>query len=66
MFGYEDEDWDIYRGINKVAFVDEDEEDQEAIEKQIADVDPHFMFRINQANTKMPTEEDFQIRMHVD
>jgi hypothetical protein len=50
MFGYEDEDWDIYRGINKVAFVDEDEEDQEAImaiEKQIADVDPHFMYRIN-------------------
>ena len=27
MFGMEDEDWDIYRGINKTAYCDEDEED---------------------------------------
>lgn len=43
MFGYDDEDWNIYRGINKGGFDDENEDDIEAvnqIEKQIADVDP--------------------------
>jgi hypothetical protein len=30
MFGMEDEDWDIYRGLNK-DHVDEDEEDTEII-----------------------------------
>lgn len=37
-----DEDWDIYRGLNK-DHMDEDEEDLESvnqIERQIADVDP--------------------------
>lgn len=48
MFGMEDEDWDIYRGLNKDR-IDEDEEDQEnvtMIEKQIAEVDPSFTFRM--------------------
>ena len=46
MFGYEDDDWDVYRGINK-DHQDEDEEDTEAahvIEKQIAEIDPTFTF----------------------
>jgi hypothetical protein len=41
-FGMADEDWDIYRGLNK-DHMDEDEEDLESvnqIEKLIADVDP--------------------------
>ena len=62
MFGMEDDDWDIYRGINKMQNFEEDEEDQESIaqiEKQIADIDPQFHYMMHQANTKMPTEEDF-------
>lgn len=42
-FGVDDQDWDVYRDINKGGFDDENEEDQEAvnsIEKLIADVDP--------------------------
>jgi hypothetical protein len=27
MFGMEDDDWDVYRGINKIGYSDEDEED---------------------------------------
>jgi len=27
MFGMEDDDWDIYRGINKMQNFEEDEED---------------------------------------
>ena len=64
----DDNDWDVYRSLNK-DHQDEDEEDQEQImqlEKQIAEVDPNFMFTMLQANTKMPSEEDFQVRLHVD
>jgi hypothetical protein len=31
MFGMEDDDWDIYRGINTNGFNDKDEEDQETV-----------------------------------
>lgn len=68
-FGINDDDWDIYRNINTTGFNDEDEEDQEAvnlIEKQIADIDPSFTYMMLQANSKMPTEKDFQIRLQVD
>lgn len=44
-FGAADEDWDVYRGIQKDGFSEEEEDDQQALnelEEQIADLDPKF------------------------
>ena len=51
-FGMNDEDWDVYRDINRVddlGFEEEDEEDKEKIdliERRIADIDPEFTWKM--------------------
>ena len=40
-----DEDWDIYRGIQKDGYSEDEEDDQQALaelEEQIAEMDPKF------------------------
>lgn len=56
-----DEDWDIYREIQKDGFSEEEEEDQTnlaELEDQIADLDPKFQLLLY-STKKMPTAEDF-------
>ena len=60
-FGMADEDWDIYREIQKDGFSEEEEEDQTnlaELEDQIADLDPKFQLLLY-STKKMPTAEDF-------
>ena len=67
-FGMADEDWDIYREIQKDGFSEEEEEDQgnlAELEDQIADLDPKFQLLLY-STKKMPTAEDFQIRLWTD
>ena len=67
-FGMADEDWDIYREIQKDGFSEEEEEDQSnlaELEDQIADMDPKFQLLLY-STKKMPTAEDFQIRLWTD
>jgi hypothetical protein len=71
-FGMNDDDWDVYRDINRVedmGFEEEDEEDREKIdqiERQIADIDPEFTWKMLQAGSKIQTEADFQVPLFVD
>lgn len=63
-----DEDWDVYREIQKDGFSEEEEEDQgnlAELEDQIADLDPKFQLLLY-STKKMPTAEDFQIRLWTD
>ena len=67
-FGMEDEDWDVYREIQKDGFSEDEEEDQDnlaALEDQIAELDPKFNMLLYSTN-KMPTAEDFQVRLWTD
>lgn len=60
-FGQDDDDWDVYREIQKDG-LSEDEEDEQnnlnELEEQIAGMDPKFGLLMYNS-TKMPSEEDF-------
>ena len=61
MFGAADEDWDVYRGIQKDGYSEDEEDDQQALnelEEQIADLDPKFANLIYNTS-KQPTAEDY-------
>ena len=67
-FGMEDEDWDVYREIQKDGFSEDEEDDQDnlaALEDQIAELDPKFNMLLYSTN-KMPTADDFQVRLWTD
>ena len=56
-----DEDWDIYRGIQRDGYSEDEEDDQQALaelEEQIAEMDPKFSNLLYNTN-HMPTAEDF-------
>lgn len=63
-----DEDWDIYRGIQKDCYSEDEEEDQSnlaELEEQIAEMDPKFSSLLYN-HSSVPTEEDYQIRLWTD
>lgn len=67
-FGVTDEDWDVYREIQKDGFSEDEEEDQNALaelEDNISELDPKFSLLLY-TTKKMPTAEDFQIRLWTD
>lgn len=67
-FGITDEDWDVYREIQKDGFSEDEEEDQGALadlEDQISELDPKFSLLLY-STKKMPTADDFQIRLWAD
>jgi len=72
MFGANDQDWDMYKDIQKDGFIKDEEDDQQElldIEDQIAEIDPSFnllLYQAGQAGNRPSTEEDFQIRLWAD
>ncbi|CDW79283.1 actin-related protein 5 [Stylonychia lemnae] len=67
-FGAADEDWDIYRGIQKDGYSEDEEDDQQVLnelEEQIADLDPKFSNLLYNTSAQ-PTAEDYQIRLWSD
>lgn len=68
-FGMADEDWDIYRGIQKDGGLSEEEDEDEQnlieLEEQIAEMDPRFSNLVYNT-TSQPTAEDYQIRLWAD
>ena len=65
-FGQDDDDWDVYREIQKDDGGSEEEEENQVtlneLEDQIAEMDPKFGVLLYNS-TKMPTEQDYQIRL---
>jgi hypothetical protein len=60
-FGVTDEDWDVYREIQKDGFSEDEEDDQNnlaELEDQISEMDPKFSLLLF-SSKKMPTSEDF-------
>ena len=58
----------MYREIQKDGFSEDEEEDQNGLaelEDQISELDPKFSLLLYSAK-KMPTSEDFQIRLWAD
>ena len=62
-FGQDDEDWDVYREIQKDDGGSEEEEENQVtlqeLEDKIADLDPKFGALFQSSSSRMPTEEDF-------
>lgn len=67
-FGQDDDDWDVYREIQKDGLSEDEEEEQgnlNELEEQIAGMDPKFGLLMYNS-TKMPSEEDFQVTLQTD
>ena len=59
-FGMDDEDWEIYRGINKEAMSEDEEEDQQILtelEDKISEIDPSF--QVYGVGSTVASEEDY-------
>lgn len=71
-FGAQDQDWDVYRDIQKDGFSEDDEDDQQAmdeIEDKLGELDVDFktiMYETGPGGHKPATAEDYQIRLWTD
>lgn len=71
-FGMDDEDWDVYRDIQKDTFSEDDEEDQQTLnelEEKITELDPEFpllLYKTGPGGHRPATQEDYQIRLWTD
>jgi len=68
----DDEDWHVYKDIQKDGFSEDDEDDQQAlneIEEKIGELDPEFAVLLYQAapeSHRPVAAEDYQIRLWTD
>ena len=64
-FGMDDNDWNVYKDIQKNCFSEDEEDDQQALnelEENLAELDPDFNLMLYQAGSggrRPPTEEDY-------
>lgn len=71
-FGVDDEDWDVYRDIQKDGFSEDEEDDQQAlneIEDKISELDKNFnmmLYKAGQEGHRPAKAEDYQIRLWAD
>ena len=71
-FGLKDQDWEVYRDIQRDGFSEEEEDGQQAlneVEEQICELDEDFnllLYETGPGGYKPATAEDFQIRLWTD
>ena len=71
-FGSSDQDWDVYRDIQKDGFSEDEEDDQQAlneVEEKISELDNEFnlmLYETGPGGHKPATAEDYQIRLWTD
>jgi actin-related protein 5 len=71
-FGMDDNDWNVYKDIQKNCFSEDEEEDQQALnelEEKLVELDPEFNMMLYQAGSggrRPAMEEDYQIRLWTD
>lgn len=71
-FGMDDDDWNVYRDIQKDRFSEDEEDDQQALceaEEKIADLDTDFgimLYHSGPGGHRPPSAEDFQLRLWTD